>query len=207
MEGRTIVRPDQPSSPAPTSALWTFNGGPDNRPARRGVRRWLKSLMLTFNGGPDNRPARPGRPTQDTEEVAPSMEGRTIVRPDSPRCAQRHPQEHHLQWRAGQSSGQTLVRQRSPANGCQPSMEGRTIVRPDNGELSDGGRRHRPSMEGRTIVRPDRSRDLGLFTCVFAGACERWSKPKLRRESILLSSCKKLPRPGFESSLGLGNAT
>ena len=63
------------------------------------------------------------------------------------------------------------------------------------------------SMEGRTIVRPDRSRILGWFTCVFAGVCERCWKPKLRRELIQLSSCKKLPQPGFECSLGLGNAT
>ncbi len=111
-----------------------------------------------FNGGPDNCPARPGQGfVLVVKQRRPSMEGRTIVRPDlSPGLPSRC-HTHLLQWRAGQLSGQT----RRPVH-CQhppdlPSMEGRTIVRPDV-VFAVGLRKVRiPSMEGRTIVRPDRA--------------------------------------------------
>ena len=113
-----------------------FNGGPDNCPARLQLlirvsvmvyslqwragqssgqtgtsesTRLLEADRSAFNGGPDNRPARPGCTLLVTAAVdeLPSMEGRTIVRPD----------------------------QRSADSDCSaflsPSMEGRTIARPD----------------------------------------------------------------------------
>ena len=233
MEGRTIVRPD-PDNPVTTWSCtshlqWRagqlsgqtrrrdgegvgqvppFNGGPDNCPARRsgGHPCDAISVGLQWRAGQLSGQTRE-IPDQTIDALPPSMEGRTIVRPDE-------------------------FETRRVAHGPLPSMEGRTIVRPDvtssratppsstpfNGgpdncparpdaTAQDLAQDLRPSMEGRTIVRPDRSRILGWFTCVFAGVCERCWKPKLRRELIQLSSCKKLPRPGFECSLGLGNAT
>ena len=84
MEGRTIVRPDLPWDSTHRGRDVSFNGGPDNRPARHAAaavnvpaakalqwragqssgqtrRRcaWRGSNRSTFNGGPDNRPARP----------------------------------------------------------------------------------------------------------------------------------------------------
>ena len=102
MEGRTIVRPD-PDTSCPTAQL-------------------SADEAYAFNGGPDNCPARLARYPHVGDGDPPSMEGRTIVRPDT-----------------------TGTRDNT---GCYtPSMEGRTIVRPD--------RTRGPSMEGRTIVRPD----------------------------------------------------
>ena len=111
----------------------TFNGGPDNRPARPGRSTGACNLGDAFNGGPDNRPARQGTADQDRLRSPPSMEGRTIVRPA------RLTSQPSMEGR--QSSGQW------PTSGGKPSMEGRTIVRPDP--------KVPPSMEGRTIVRPD----------------------------------------------------
>ena len=120
-------------------------------------------MRLAFNGGPDNRPARPGQADGSVLVVErPSMEGRTIVRPDYRQGLRliyqtkpfnggpdnrpaRHSGvtlqvrvRHYLQWRAGQSSGQT------------------------GGFLSGCGRFAHPSMEGRTIVRPDSQATAGL---------------------------------------------
>ena len=85
----------------------------------------------------------------------PSMEGRTIVRPDAT-CSHSQPEtssafnggtdnrparleviepepapKPRLQWRAGQSSGQTRSNRAGACAETTPSMEGRTIVRPD----------------------------------------------------------------------------
>ena len=57
--GRTIARPDSRISTPAATAIVSFNGGPDNCPARRGV----------LCGGHWHDPI-------------PSMEGRTIARPD-----------------------------------------------------------------------------------------------------------------------------
>ena len=83
MEGRTIVRPDRVGVLRPVRALPPFNGGPDNRPARPFGPPHVASPRATFNGGPDNRPAR----------LLESSEMVGLTR--------------SLQWRAGQSSGQT----------------------------------------------------------------------------------------------------
>ena len=148
MEGRTIVRPDQQRSRQRQRRQSAFNGGPDNRPARLAmhalkrslnsipsmegrtiVRPDLDSFRATnisgpaFNGGPDNRPARRGNPGLWSESV------------------------HVLQWRAGQSSGQTSRQVTVQAYGTIPSMEGWTIVRPDaNGAMP--GREVTHSVDG-----------------------------------------------------------
>ena len=154
MEGRTIARPDAgparmvtsrnslqwragqlpgqtwcPRAARPSSR--SFNGGPDNCPARP---RWVRSPApppTTFNGGPDNCPARPL-----TAYKSPSS---TL----------------DLQWRAGQLPGQTGFEGDCDCDDSPPSMEGRTIARPD--AVRQGHRRlaPQPSMEGRTIARPD----------------------------------------------------
>ena len=85
MEGRTIVRPDVYIPRAPCQPTSTFNGGPDNRPARPGSSIASPAPgNRSFNGGPDNRPARQrnGQRVTPPAELFPSMEGRTIVRPD-----------------------------------------------------------------------------------------------------------------------------
>ena len=83
------------------------------------------------------------------------MEGRTIVRPDWYSRSSISDRHYYLQWRAGQSSGQTSATPYEPAAPNYPSMEGRTIVRPDLVAQPRRITRQRPSMEGRTIVRPD----------------------------------------------------
>ena len=84
----------------------------------------------TFNGGPDNCPARPIQLEQGALVPEPSMEGRTIARPDAAGTRRPRPRP------------------------C-PSMEGRTIARPDDLNAPGIEHHHRPSMEGRTIARPD----------------------------------------------------
>ena len=65
-------------------------------------------LTFAFNGGPDNCPARPPPLScLRVERVLPSMEGRTIARPDQ-------------------------IRKVTDAIASLPSMEGRTIARPDS---------------------------------------------------------------------------
>ena len=62
----------------------------------------------SFKGGPDNCPAR-----HDEDEFTchvcqrPSMEGRTIARPDATLRGSDTSREQSLQWRAGQLPGQT----------------------------------------------------------------------------------------------------
>ena len=90
MEGRTIARPNhlQASTDHARPSPDTFNGGPDNCPAKPVVALEIEEAvqrMDSFNGGPDNCPAKP-----------------------SPRLS-RHGQRDigNLQWRAGQLPGQT----------------------------------------------------------------------------------------------------
>ena len=110
----------------------------------------------------------------------PSMEGRTTVRPDRSVVNCFAAVSSYLQWRTGQSSGQTWRAESVALRLLRPSMEGRTIVRPDllkeaatlgikynlqwragksSGQtwtLTPRGKKGGvPSMEGRTIVRPD----------------------------------------------------
>ena len=137
MEGRTIVRPDYVDTEQLLPLHTSFNGGPDNRPARLGTLmhsvknttflQWRAGqssgqtlstifsvfpLRCPFNGGPDNRPAR-------QIELSRYEKARPF-----------------LQWRAGQSSGQTTSSVSVETGDSGPSMEGRTIVRPDDDTAS-----------------------------------------------------------------------
>ena len=131
----------------------SFNGGPDNCPARRCARhapdgslgptwvlQWragqLPGQTAASGSHGVKHPSMEGRtiarpdydpPAPRRSPIQPSMEGRTIARPD--RCAARHPPRRSvLQWRAGQLPGQRRSR---PPQVALPSMEGRTIARPD----------------------------------------------------------------------------
>ena len=132
MEGRTIARPDATPQPILREPSPPFNGGPDNCPARRDPRtgqadqdpclQWRAGQLPgqtwpmcrcakcgddAFNGGPDNCPARHATMTDIDCIACPSMEGRTIARPDYGDSMWEHPEG-------------------------APSMEGRTIARPDD---------------------------------------------------------------------------
>ena len=138
MEGRTIARPDCSDSCAITKVTKTFNGGPDNCPARPGAKSGVlsKKVALQWRAG-----QLPGQTViSDAGHglvTAPSMEGRTIARPDP--------------------IGGTHIRLRP-----SPSMEGRTIARPDGGAGWNAVAVVAPSMEGRTIARPDGVTDYCL---------------------------------------------
>ena len=117
-----------------------------------------RSYCPPFNGGPDNRPARHRllQPVGITHGYlqwrAGQSSGQTALRLSG------NERVIDLQWRAGQSSGQTLLPSMRAGTGEPPSMEGRTIVRPDGAFHRMGRAAVRPSMEGRTIVRPDHRR-------------------------------------------------
>ena len=132
MEGRTIVRPDNVTVVDVNGAGSPFNGGPDNCPAR---------LPGSYETIPDTccLQWRAGQLSGQTEHAIdeavdptqPSMEGRTIVRPDLLAGRHRTGTGQSLQWRAGQLSGQTVDHDEKLNLSYDPSMEGRTIVRPD----------------------------------------------------------------------------
>ena len=132
MEGRTIVRPDLRMLRQPSMCRRPFNGGPDNRPARPVYRCLNRKIRhgLQWRAGQSSGQTR--RFVLDlTTSQPPSMEGRTIVRPDWPvrkrkrewrssfnggpdnrparraEIARNVGRYSRLQWRAGQSSGQT----------------------------------------------------------------------------------------------------
>ena len=131
MEGRTIARPDDPTGcrhvPAGTFLQWRAGQLPGQThviiqdaegilylqwragqlPGQTALCELCERYRSAFNGGPDNCPARPARcGPHDAAGDRPSMEGRTIARPD----------------RGGR---------RRQRDGRRPSMEGRTIARPD----------------------------------------------------------------------------
>ena len=138
MEGRTIVRPDDSARRCWPPRRPAFNGGPDNCPARPGWAYTMvpPSALLQWRAGQlsgqtwrssaefDSRLGtlqwRAGQLSGQTAPhpparylcVVPSMEGRTIVRPDVRTGALRVGQDGRLQWRAGQLSGQTLGNRR-----------------------------------------------------------------------------------------------
>ena len=131
MEGRTIVRPDRALDRRIRQRASSFNGGPDNCPARRRWRGWRcgSVLCLQWRAG--------------------QLSGQTLS------TSQQITLVGYLQWRAGQLSGQTSFISPMPFGYVGPSMEGRTIVRPDRSGAVRRCGEDGPSMEGRTIVRPD----------------------------------------------------
>ena len=107
MEGRTIVRPN-PRTPRLRQIIAApFNGGPDDRPAKC-------TGPATAAAPPMPLQWRAGRSsgqmsdyyTNTRTRADPSMEGRTIVRPNFSAGDQPRAQISDLQWRAGRSSGQ-----------------------------------------------------------------------------------------------------
>ena len=159
MEGRTIVRPDtSTSAETPAPHRTSFNGGPDNCPARP----------------PPPRSPRPA--SSSLQWRAGQLSGQTRHRAQKKTTA-----ASVLQWRAGQLSGQTAGPGRGnraapqPFNGgpdnCPARPCGCLNTRLREPESFNGGpdncpARHYgvgvnqgvtmfPSMEGRTIVRPD----------------------------------------------------
>ena len=157
MEGRTIARPDaRPDGPASIRHS-TFNGGPDNCPARRGrAPSPSRRRVCPFNGGPDNCPARlrgnrpderlkivlqwragqlPGqtltRPCDSRSMTRPSMEGRTIARPDGSDVVPLQAGDQPFNGGPDNCPARHQSHQRPAGAGRTPSMEGRTIARPD----------------------------------------------------------------------------
>ncbi len=158
----------------------SFNGGPDNCPARHGSEgRFLQmGAVLQWRAGQLSGQAgqRLRKPSRNNRA---SMEGRTIVRPGATPRSVSVPLMSSLQWRAGQLSGQAgrngLIAgpvSRLQWRAGQLSGQARRIDRelgyrrisfnggPDNcparlvrreGPPAPG---HIASMEGRTIVRP-----------------------------------------------------
>ena len=91
----------------------------------------------------------------------PSMEGRTIARPND---ARHRPKNGLKQRQMPSMEGRTIARPNCPrgigsfSRGIIPSMEGRTIARPNHaGSILriSAGNQGLPSMEGRTIARPN----------------------------------------------------
>ena len=111
LQWRAGQLPGQTRSPAakPNSARTAFNGGPDNCPARPGAKvgRPSSSCRLQWRAG-----QLPGQTYRADPRRAvccgPSMEGRTIARPDYFGIDDNPSLSAHLQWRAGQLPGQTL---------------------------------------------------------------------------------------------------
>ena len=108
MEGRTIARPDcDLTGPRAGGHTPSMEGRTIARPDR-GFRWNCLHGRCTFNGGPDNCPARlQFRRRRRAVGDEPSMEGRTIARPDWRGLPVGNPVPCVLQWRAGQLPGQT----------------------------------------------------------------------------------------------------
>ena len=138
MPGQTAASRTAPDAVAERDLQWRAGQLPGQTPIERQSGSVVE--LPSFNGGPDNCPARRRRIQRrrppDFEPERPSMEGRTIARPDA----------------------QSTAMWANALNGQVPSMEGRTIARPDH--RAEARRRTTlpgcgPSMEGRTIARPD----------------------------------------------------
>ena len=84
----------------------------------------------SFNGGPDNRPASLARPLQRARVLVALQWRAGQSSGQSPVNAALPTQVISLQWRAGQSSGQSPLKTDWEPLRKRPSMEGRTIVRP-----------------------------------------------------------------------------
>ena len=156
MEGRTIVRPDPVSgdigSPLARNLQW--RAGQSSGQTRQ-TRPTYARCLASFNGGPDNRPARHStlvtlatlrlflqwRAGQSSGQTYALGDGKgagcdlqwRAGQSSGQTCGSWFHVDHivDLQWRAGQSSGQTTQPSEDGSHALYPSMEGRTIVRPD----------------------------------------------------------------------------
>ena len=156
MEGRTIARPDWICSDAYVSRSrclqWRAGQLPGQTLSQMMIFLWAGTLQWRAGQLPGQTLCRQRlRP----RAALPSMEGRTIARPDLPTHASTSTSAALLQWRAGQLPGQTPRHLGGDGTALQPSMEGRTIARPDHDWHHERPRVLVPSMEGRTIARPD----------------------------------------------------
>ena len=186
MEGRTIARPDGEAFDRFAVGACTFNGGPDNCPARPANMRLCAPVRASFNGGPDNCPARP--------VTAP-----TVFQPICAlqwRAGQLPGQTAHagatvivntpLQWRAGQLPGQTLDTRHKPEARRPPSMEGRTIARPDS-PVSAGPSTPTSSFNGgpdNCPARPDNPNASATTPLVL-----QWRAGQLPGQTLVLDDC------------------
>ena len=179
MEGRTIVRPvwlKQTRTPRSRRCLQWRAGQSSGQsrdlrrdPQRRSMpsmegRTIVRPVSLaqgaagnpprSFNGGPDNRPASPGNRSRCRTAITVLQWRAGQSSGQSTTSWMWIPSNPSLQWRAGQSSGQS--RQMSQRRVLDPFLQWRAGQ--SSGQSRRRRRRHRPvrrpSMEGRTIVRP-----------------------------------------------------
>ena len=157
MEGRTIARPNVISwvrcshgslvlqwragqLPGQTTlgpTTWrlgttSFNGGPDNCPAKRRCAPTACRGRGSFNGGPDNCPAK----RLEIDHIAQgqriaSMEGRTIARPNPARRRRWSRSGWGFNGGPDNCPAKPPARTASPRCRSRASMEGRTIARPN----------------------------------------------------------------------------
>ena len=108
MEGRTIARPNNSWGFAVDRFPTSFNGGPDNCPAKP-----VPGGMVAGGGVSPSMEGRTIARPNDSAGTAgrapnpPSMEGRTIARPNPAHGSASAASVSALQWRAGQLPGQT----------------------------------------------------------------------------------------------------
>ena len=123
MEGRTIARPDA-STPAVLPHVFNLQWRAGQLPGQtRGASVCVVAAACTFNGGPDNCPARRGHPTPRGERPLPFNGGPDNC-PARPAAAKFNDQLNLLlQWRAGQLPGQTSPR-RTARTGARRSFNG-----------------------------------------------------------------------------------
>ena len=83
MKGRRILRPNPLGGARWGTAVWGFNEGPENSPAKRRRQGQPESSPdRGFNEGPENSPAKLTTNQDDTMTNPASMKGRRILRPN-----------------------------------------------------------------------------------------------------------------------------
>ena len=157
MEGRTIARPNRSASSAYKLQLAGLQWRAGQLPGQtsRAARKRRRKVRLQWRAGqlPGQTHHHRGRP--DLAGV-PSMEGRTIARPNSHARFRAVTSKRVLQWRAGQLPGQTRKagQARRVANASFNGGPDNCPAKPEHfGDLAPD--RLQPSMEGRTIARPN----------------------------------------------------
>ena len=160
MEGRTIARPNTGSSRRPPPPARPFNGGPDNCPAKPQPPHSTIGTYAVLQWRAGQLPGQTSPQTWAALQRWPSMEGRTIARPNGPGPSSRAPHARHLQWRAGQLPGQTCPG-RSGRSPPTPGLQWRAGQLPGQTSVTMWvlDAQPPPSMEGRTIARPNVSHE------------------------------------------------
>ena len=111
MEGRAIARPNAGSGDVEAAAQGVLQWRAEQSLGQtRAPAMWRRRRRASFNGGPSNRSAKRGlRRCGGGGAGRPSMEGRAIARPNEFERLQERLEDLHLQWRAEQSLGQTRL--------------------------------------------------------------------------------------------------